>query len=178
MPTVFLDTETTGLGPDDEIWEFAGIRREDDGSESRLHLFIAHDAYRCAELPGSFRADHDRRWPDDQAEVKSRSRAAALIYHFLADRPRIVGAVPSFDTERLARLIADHECAPPPWHHRIRCVETLTAGHLRREVGGLAECADALGLTYDTTAVHTAMGDAELAMRIYDKVMREGEVPF
>ena len=33
-PIVFLDTETTGLSLDDDVWEFAAIRREDDGRET------------------------------------------------------------------------------------------------------------------------------------------------
>ena len=42
-PLVFLDTETTGLALDDDIWEFAAIRREPDGTEARLHLFERRD---------------------------------------------------------------------------------------------------------------------------------------
>lgn len=37
---VFMDTETTGLSLDDDIWEFAAIRREEDGAEETTHLFL------------------------------------------------------------------------------------------------------------------------------------------
>lgn len=87
---------------------------------------------------------------------------------------QIVGAVPSFDTEVLARLLRA-EGYLPSWHHRTRCVETLTAGLLRREVGGLRDCAEALGIPFDADAEHTALGDARMAQVIWDEVM---EVPF
>jgi hypothetical protein len=45
---VFVDTECTGLRPDDAIWEFAGLRRYRDGSSSWLHILIEHDEMRAA----------------------------------------------------------------------------------------------------------------------------------
>ena len=47
----FMDTETTGLGLDDDIWEFAAIVREPDGTETGHHMFIQHDTQRCNALP-------------------------------------------------------------------------------------------------------------------------------
>lgn len=55
------------------------------------------------------------------------------------------------------------------WSHRLRCVETLTAGHLGREIGGLSDCAAALGI--DTPAAHTALGDARTARAIWDAIL-------
>lgn len=176
--TVFLDLETTGLSLDDDIWEFAAIRREEDGSESELHLFLQHEAARCQKLPESFRLDHERRFPASHTakwheDAVSQWKAADLIDEFLRDRPQIVGAVPNFDTERLALLLLrQREITTPPWHHRLRCVETLTAGHLRREVGGLSDCAEALGI--DHPDAHTALGDARTCRAIYDAVMGGG----
>jgi hypothetical protein len=85
----------------------------------------------------------------------------------------IVGAVPSFDTDILARLLRN-EGYLPSWHHRLRCVETLTAGSFGRDIGGLAACAHELGLEYDEDAAHTAMGDARLAERIWTHLMSGG----
>ena len=70
-PLVFMDTETTGLSLADDIWEFAGIRREPDGSEVRLHLFITHDRDKAAHLPESFRADLAARFDPETAVCPS-----------------------------------------------------------------------------------------------------------
>ena len=60
---VFMDTETLGLELDSPIWEFAAIRREPGGQESRLHMFINHNPARMSiDLPESFRADYEKRW--------------------------------------------------------------------------------------------------------------------
>jgi DNA polymerase III epsilon subunit-like protein len=48
----------------------------------------------------------------------------------------------------------------------------LTAGHLGREVGGLAACAEALGIEFPEQEQHTALGDARVALAIYDKILR------
>lgn len=172
-PIVFLDTETTGLDPEDEVWEYAAIRREVDGSERSMHLFLQHDTARCFRLPESFRADHLRRFPTSgtaewHPNALDPGTAAATMHPWFRGRPTIVGAVPSFDTERIAALLRRHGFEPT-WHHRLRCVETLTAGHLGRDVGGLGDCATALDIA--APAAHTAMGDTETARAIWDRVM-------
>lgn len=167
---IFLDTETTGLSLYADIWELAAIRREPDGTETELHLFIEHDRAKCARLPDSFREDHYSRYRDHM-EV-DRTSARGRIREFIgADRPHIVGAVPNFDTERLAKMYRDVGSAVPEWHHRLRCVETLTAGYLRRDVGGLRGCMDALGLPFDEAVEHTALGDVHAARAIWDHIM-------
>src|SRR4051794_7266349 len=96
---VFMDTETTGLSLEDDIWEFAAIRREEDGTEVALHLFIQHDPEKCMRLPEPFASDHHARF-GKEGSVKPASAAAAIATMFV-DRPHVVGAVPNFDTERL-----------------------------------------------------------------------------
>ena len=182
---VFMDTETTGLSLTDDIWEFAAIRREADGSERSLHLFIEHDEEKCKYLPESFRNDHLARFPShDQATTTD--KAAHAIANFLSRRsgpkPHIVGAVPNFDTERVALLMGTVNRSPE-WHHHLIDVENLAVGYLY----GAYKATDAhmdLGLPWDsdelsvaigvkppTDARHTAMGDARWAMAIYDRVM-------
>jgi hypothetical protein len=183
---VFMDTETTGLALTDDIWEFAGIRREEDGSQTELHLFIEHDEEKCRHLPESFLNDHLARFPGhDQAT--SRDKAARAIANFLSSgtlciKPHIVGAVPNFDTERIARLI--HRVnRSPEWHHHLIDVENLAVGYLygaykatdaHMDLGlpwDSDELSVALGVKPPTDARHTAMGDALWAMAIYDHVM-------
>jgi hypothetical protein len=189
---VFLDTETTGLSLYDDIWEFAAIRRDPDGTETELHLFLEHDVIKCKRLPESFRADHERRFPATHhggwhPDVVRKFDAADIITDFLNGRPHIVGAVPNFDTERIARLCEGqfHDWKAP-WHYHLIDVENLAVGYLRGQVNGEAEggtfeyappwdsdvIATALGVTISDDERHTAMGDVRWAMRIYDAVMQ------
>lgn len=176
---IFLDTETTGLALSDDIWEFAAIRRRPDGTETRLHLFIEHDERKCRVLPESFREDHYARFPSHNQETP-RPRAAHAIGNFLAKRegvrPHIVGAVPNFDTERIALLLADVNRSPE-WHYHLIDVENLAVGYLagvRRALPDLPWSSDdlsrAVGVEPPTDGRHTAMGDAEWAMALYDAI--------
>jgi hypothetical protein len=180
---VFLDTETTGLSLDDDIWEFAAIRRESDGSERELHLFLRHDVSKCNALPTSFLADHQARFPmsigiDWHEDAVRQDDAAYCIDEFLQDKPHIVGAVPNFDTERLAILLGRHTHGwRAPWHYHLIDVENLTVGFLAAKGEILRPPWDsdalsaALGITVPEDERHTAMGDVRWAMRIYDAVM-------
>lgn len=204
-PLVFIDTETTGLSLADDIWEFAAIRRETDGTETEDHIFIAHDRAKCARLPESFRDDHYDRYRDHRA-VTRREACHVFAELFRAEdgvRPHVVGAVPNFDTERIALMVRKEYplWQPLGWHHHLIDVENLAVGYLaglRRFDGH--ECkrgvktfsvetaftdaltppwksddlAAALGVTIAESERHTAMGDARWAMRIYDAVMGSG----
>lgn len=169
---VFLDTETTGLSIDDDIWEFAGIRRNGDWHSRAMHLFIEHDTDKCVKLPDSFRADHQIRYRNGVQHHD----AARRIHDFLAGA-HIVGAVPNFDTEHIAILLRRHGYEPS-WHYQLIDVEILAAGWLagRGHTLSLPLDSDELSLACDveppTTERHTALGDAEWAMRLYDAVMR------
>jgi DNA polymerase III epsilon subunit-like protein len=170
-PLVFLDTETTGLSLEDDIWEFAAIRRHPDGQEIRLHLFIDHDRAKCQQLPDAFLADH-----------RARYRISRFLSRdFEHGRVHVVGAVPNFDTERIARLSTVNGL-PVPWHHHLIDVENLAVGWLARDGytdrdGRLAppwesdDLSRAVGVEPPTTGRHTAMGDAEWARALYDHVM-------
>lgn len=183
MTLVFLDTETTGLTLTDDIWELAAIRREDDGTETTLHLFIEHEENKCRDLPESFRADHYERFPSHGRETSKRD-AAWAIYRFIqpsfsAERPHVVGAVPNFDTERLARMFRTViDQIKVPWHHHLIDVEALAVGYLaglRLPLPALPwdsnDLSAAVGVDPTKYARHTAMGDAEWARDIYDAVI-------
>lgn len=193
-PLVFLDTETTGLAYHDEIWEIAAIRRETDGTENRLHLLVDHDEQLCAELPEPFLSDHMERWPLNDSGVTSRTDASSLVTGFLrptdggdGSKAHIVGAVPNFDTERLQRMCRERG-VPWPAHHHLVDVENLTVGFLAAITSrprllspdrlpslqppwDSNELSAAVGVDPEQFARHTAMGDAEWAMAIYDRVM-------
>lgn len=182
---VFVDVETTGLKHDADIWEFAAIRRFQDGTAPAVQLFIEHDASKCARLPEAFRADHEARYGVDHLRrrtpgginIFSRSQAARLIAQMLRGRPHIVGAVPNFDTEKLARLLREHGYSDQPWHHHLIDVENLAVGYLAAHGTEVLRPWDsdrlsmAIGVDPRQFERHTAMGDARWAMAIYDAVM-------
>ncbi|MBW4033003.1 MAG: hypothetical protein HIU88_10105 [Acidobacteria bacterium] len=175
-PICFLDVESDGLHPGRKAWEAAFIRREPDGTEMTEHFYLSIDlstadpaGLRVGRFydrhPMGMRISHLGRV--QTPTVKPITQAAPLIAR-MTHGAQIVGAVPSFDTEILDRLLREQGLIPG-WHYRLTCVETLTAGHLRRHVGGLGKCAEALGVPIE--GEHTALGDTRTAMRIYDAVM-------
>lgn len=170
-PVVFLDLETTGIGPDDEPWEFAAIRREMDGSESTRHFQIRHDRSKAANLPESFFADYSARFVE--ADAQNRVTAAWCLGPIFANQAMVVGAVPSFDTGHLTRLL-DAFGMTPAWHHRVRCVESMAVGFFGREVGGLSDVAYALGVP--VPAAHTAMGDVLTVRAVFDLMTKSPSV--
>lgn len=183
---IFMDTETTGLSLADDIWEFAAIRRDPDGTETELHLFIEHDENKCKRLPDPFKADHTARFPAPcSGLVTPRTQAAHRIGTFMRKsdglKPHVVGAVPNFDTERVALLLATVGNSPE-WHHHLIDVENLAVGYLAGGArDGLAttpalpwdsdNLSRAVGVDSETFPRHTAMGDVRWAMAIYDAVM-------
>lgn len=183
-PVVFMDTETCGLGLDDDIWEFAAIRREVDGTERQWHFFVEHDVKKCQRLPEKFLADHTRRFPANPhgpewaKEVVSATTAQATVTQLFDDRPHVVGAVPQFDTERIAHQWFKYG-AKPKWHYHLIDVENLAVGFLagRRKKPLLPpwnsdDLTAALGLdAVPDDERHTALGDVRWVRRMYDAVM-------
>lgn len=133
-PIVFLDVETTGLDrARDEIWEFASIRRDPDGEERTLHLFVEHDQNRCGGLPEPFLDDHVYRWPGDPEAIMSRLHAAMLIEQIFdaggGPEVHLAACGPDFDAAMITRLLGafDH---PRPWHYHLIDVENMVRGYL------------------------------------------------
>lgn len=181
-PLCFLDTETDGLHPGRRAWEIAIIRREPDGEETTWEAMLDIDlqtADASGLRVGRFYERHPYgRFISGRSRINPRSvlqgwplleqREAAEQVARLTHGALIVGAVPNFDTETLTPLLHEHGLTPA-WHYRLRCVQTLAAGYLRRDIGSLHDCAEALGITPHDE--HTALGDALTAQAIYDHVM-------
>ena len=179
-PLCFVDTETDGLHPGRRAWDIAIIRREPDGYEREHQMFVRLDlrnADRMALDVGGFFDRHPvgRKVaglkPTPGPEPLDGHEAARDVMR-LTHGATLVGAVPSFDAETLANLLRSHGYMPT-WHHRLVCVESMTAGAAGRLVGGLSDCAGVCDLDPSTYAAHTALGDAQLARDIYDHHMAD-----
>lgn len=149
-PILFLDTETTGLDADDEVWEIAAVlriteaylatveRTGEAGDEGRypgeweLHLQVHHDVRKVMRLPTSFRVDWATRF--DQAQAVAPARAAKMLAQFIEGSPVIVGANPSFDIRHLERLLSHLDLDAWPdgvqYHYRPVDVGALAYGYL------------------------------------------------
>lgn len=178
---IFVDTETTGPSPDDDIWEFAGIRRSPGVPDAVLHIQIGHDVSKAAKLPEQFAADYRARFKPD-ASLRQRD-AAWKINAFMAPAadgapPHLVGVNPAFDAGLIARLLRRNGILEPPWHYHLLDVPAVALGVLvGRGAVGLAEpripwrsddLAFASGLPQTDHVRHTAMGDARWAMDWWD----------
>lgn len=176
----FLDTETLGLDPMAPVWEFAAIRREEDGREEEFHAFFDHDVFdKCGDpwlesLAPEFAADYGNRYEEFRA-LKHGERAA---YVYTATRgAHIVGAVPSFDTERLSMMMRHHSIMEPPWHYHLTDVENLVVGYLAGKGELMAppwkseDLSRAIGVEPDDFARHTATGDVRWVKAQWDAVM-------
>ena len=178
-PICALDTETDGLSWSRQAWEIAMIRRHPDGNETAKTLLLDVDLRRSdakALEVGGFYERHPRgiylatgQKAQYHTELTGHEQAAYWV-HRLTFGATIVGANPSFDTHILSRLLYANGLQPS-WHYRLVDVESLTAGHLGRQVGGLQACAEALGVSFSESERHTAFGDARVALAICDKIL-------
>ena len=163
MSVAFVDTETTGLDPDrHEIWE-VGLIVDDE----EHHWFLPVDLGRADSYALAIGQFHQR---FDSSEVSELARFAEEFSRMTRGR-HLVGAVISFDEERLRKLLkANGAC--PEWHYHVVDVEALVAGKL-----GVVPPWDSSALTamvgIDSEAFdkHTALGDARWAKALYDAVM-------
>lgn len=186
-PIAAIDTETTGLGMDDEVWEFAGFRRDADGRVSALQLFIGHDTVKCNQLPGRYLQSHVTRWLSaaTAGQIVSPLQAANRIADFLkpaddGELVHVIGCAPAFDERMLRRLLQAHGLVWPVSHHLIDVV-ALMLGHLAHEFGGFLpppwrsdDLSRNVGVAPPVDDRHTAVGDARWALAIYDQIMRIG----
>lgn len=184
---VFMDTETGGLAPDAEVWDFAAIVRDPDTADVEVQFFIEHDRARIeADLPEPFYSDYRARYNPRTALAPD--EAAQSVWN-ITRGAHIVGAVPNFDTERLALLLRAYG-REPEWHYHLIDCETLAVGWLHG-ASGLLERHDTvpLALPWDSDELstllgveppkqgegrHTALGDARWCLDLYDAATSPG----
>lgn len=179
-PVVFVDTETTGLDPDlHEIWEVGLITP--DGKEHQWQLPV--DLGRADPISLRINRFYERRaGPSGITDL----RPFASAFSRLTAGSHFVGAIPSFDEERLRRLLrANGAC--PDWHYHLIDVEALIVGYLARKVHenenlgytdslrpslpwNSEDLSRAVGVEPDADR-HEALADARWAKRLYEAVM-------
>lgn len=147
----FVDTETTGLDPEvDRIWQIAVIVWDSATAQWSEHTW-QQELPLVYVMPGTNTDDPNivgnaspTAWASDWVKANTRLLAdydhdAALtedrtewMLRELLTGKHIVGAVPSFDADRLHRLIrrVDPErwATSTPWHYHLIDVETLMVG--------------------------------------------------
>lgn len=172
---VFMDTETMGLHPDAPVWEFAAIRRDNStGQEVERHMLIEHDPEPWFnDYPAPFSDDYRTRYNSLMAVSEE---FAAGVIHQITVGAHIVGAVPSFDTERLTTLLRRNNILPQ-WHYHLIDVENIVVGFLAGK-GELSmppwksdQLSAAIGIDPTDFDRHTAMGDVLWTRAQWDVVM-------
>lgn len=193
---VFLDTETTGVHPEREIWEIAMVKRSSEGYKEITIQVVPVDLSKAD--PFALRINHfyDRYVGLDNLNAPSGTTImqpweAAETVESWTRGAHIIGAVPNFDTESFDKLLRQSKLLPA-WHYHLIDVETLTVGYLKgqdaeRRESGLAsivsqfnfslswkseDLSRAIGVEPPTDEErHTAMGDVQWAIKTFDKVM-------
>jgi oligoribonuclease (3'-5' exoribonuclease) len=195
----FVDTETTGLDPHrHQIWE-VGLIVRDSLTTNEYTWQLDVDLGRADPMALDIGRFHERRWPTAHSNEEFKSALLGTGHRLheplmpewarqfveLTRSVHLVGAVVSFDAERLWKLLRRlGQC--PMWHYHLIDVETLAAGWLaapestgwpdapvdvHRPPWDSTELSLAVGVDPERFDRHTALGDARWAMAIYDAVM-------
>lgn len=152
-PLCFIDTETTGVHQDRQVWEIAMIRRDDQGQREQAFFVdvdlsnadpfglkiggfydrhpkgiqLATGHFPTMVIHGDRASSGSKSWVVP-AEPVTRARAALHVAEW-THGAHLVGAVPNFDAETLAPLLREHGLLPA-WHYHLIDVEALAVGYL------------------------------------------------
>lgn len=187
---VFVDTETISLERDHRhLWEVALIvehAQPPDGNgviEDEEHVWILDDVPLGEADPRSLEIGRFyERYRPGILHHTSRAHVAAKVSELTRGHATLIGAVPSFDEERLWGLLrANGAC--PDWHYHLVDIETLIVGYaangattpleqkILRPPWKYDELLAALGITVDENERHTALGDAKVVQQAYHRIM-------
>jgi hypothetical protein len=209
-PQIIVDCETTSLTPDYDtgrgvIWEVALIER-DCGAE-RLYrmepdlnvadpvaLRVGRYRERTSRMFWAVLGSHplsagcevyDLAFDPDRQHWSEPQQLADILAHVLQDAT-LIAANPTFDAGFLGAFLAVHGYDAPPWHYRLRDIESMTLGwlHGRRfrhplvqSPGmdeGVAGLARFIGLQPERFDLHTALGDVRLVAAMLQVIEGNG----
>jgi hypothetical protein len=162
---VFLDTETTGLTLEQDVWEIALAFGDGEVNTFQVPHSIQNADPQALHLNGYF------------TRFQGTDRVSRLADY---DIPRwlegktLVGANPAFDAYRLER-----RWGRAPWHYRMIDVESMAVPLFGFEkpkgLKGLVEELTLMG--YEIPANdHTAAGDVATVREVYKALMPQGRV--
>jgi len=186
MNIAFVDTETTGLNPTlNPIWEIAVIV---DDVEHCWQVRLPDDMPLVGDDDPKPSTPYMTKWAFEHTGWRDRydddlalsPLAAVERFCELVDGRHLVGAVPSFDEERLRSMYhkyVDHAPTRYPWHYHLIDVEALTVGYLAG-IGHRVtlpwkshELSERIGVMVPVEDEHTALGDARWAKAVYEAVI-------
>ncbi|MDD4865599.1 MAG: hypothetical protein PHQ28_00220 [Mycobacterium sp.] len=187
MAVVFLDTETTGTHRGYRAWEVAMIRRDDDGAEQSITIFVdqadldlAH-ADPAALAIGRFEQRHPGfGFPLQPGQVHLREAQAARIVHQWTAQATVWGVNPSYDTIGLDGMLA-RQGIRPSWFYVPQDICGIAFGFKLGSYPPPPRAATPLSLACGVSPPgpqerHTAMGDADWVRRWFDKLAEYGPV--
>lgn len=195
----FVDCETTGLDPDrHDVWE-VGLILADDADPSgvravRSWLLDRVDLSKAdpmsLEISG-FHERHPKGWKmiqESKAPDPTNHLTFAIEFGRLTHGAHLVGAVPSFDEERLRKILLSRGFQPG-WHYHLIDVEAMAVGYLRGRRSATStgqgitdlllpwksdDLSRACGVTPPSEEDrHTALGDARWVHRWYCALVGE-----
>lgn len=191
MTLCFIDTETTGVHPDREMWEIAMIR---DDTAGYCNLFVEVDLSKADPFGlnvGRFYERHplgrylageiprpEQQGPEE-AELVSQVEAAKAVATW-THGCHLVGAVPDFDARTLDPLLRKFGLIPS-WHYHLIDVEAMAMGYLHGLHHYKPDVPADLSLPWKSDELsracgvepptenerHSALGDARWAQRWY-----------
>ncbi|MTV23985.1 3'-5' exonuclease [Nitriliruptoraceae bacterium ZYF776] len=166
---VFMDTEATGLDHTrHELTEVAWIVRFEDGREEERRYFPEHTTDGADADALELTRYTERIAPQDK--TPARVWLTEFLEH--ADGAVLVGAVPDFDAQHLARTCRKLGLEPT-WDHHLLDVETLALPFIApgpESPRSLAKTCQALGIPHDRDQAHGALYDAQQARAVFDAV--------
>jgi hypothetical protein len=181
MAVVFLDTETTGKDRGYRAWDIAMIRRENDGTEQAITIFVHQDDLDLANADpralaiGRFEQRHPGFGvPLQPGQVHIREAGAAALVQQWTNGAKVWGINPSFDTVALDAMLARHNLAPS-WFYVPQDIAGIAYGfRLNSDPSaprGSEPLSEACGVRPPGPGErHSAMGDALWVRRWYDKI--------
>lgn len=182
----FIDTETTGLDKTRyEMWELAILLKDRDeetgkwvGGDTEIHLmfgpeFLDEADSKALEISGYHaRSEAVGLVPGMVYNVLTDAEHPAFskdIAQDIAEQLRgvsLVGANPAFDAKFITAYLRDFDIEPT-WHHRMIDVESMALQEfgLVKQIGLQAI---AKRLEIDPGEAHTAMGDVETTLAVFE----------
>lgn len=144
-PLAFVDTETTSLRPDREIWEGAIILRRPGRPDEEYHWFVRNVGLVRADVGalriGGFYERHPQ-WNNELGSARRldliEASAAAEMVERVTRGAVLVARNPTFDAEGFDRLLRRHGLLPA-WHYHLCDVTQMAVGWLHRSLRTVAE---------------------------------------